>query len=292
MKNCILYLFLVSLSLLASCTPEPLDVKLPTMPSVPVLASQFYFDTITQQSAVVVTLTKSLDATDGRLPTIDSNGVIQDKSMFIQGAAITITIGANTYEFQEMDDGMYYAINVELTDFAPCKIEAKTADGKLLVESNTYAMPQKDFEQVDLTTEKGYKFLSYRLKDATNERNWYLVNYLTKQKQDSVPNYNDPRYIAKRLTEQKLDFDLYTDKDFTDGALSVRRNLGNVGYDTVALAVSEISEGYYQFLSAQKKYGALINQLKGEVINFPTNVKGGMGYFTIHQPKLRVLVVQ
>lgn len=292
MKNSVLYILVLSIFTLASCTPEPLEVKLPTMPSVPVLASQFYFDTITQQSVVVVTLTKSLDARDGRIPSVDSNGVIQDKSMFIKGAVITITIGSTTYDFQEMEDGMYYAINVELADFAPCKIEAKTADGKRLVESTTYAMPEMDFEQIDLTTEKGYKFLSYRLKDATNERNWYLVNYLTKQKQDSVPNYNDPRYIAKRLTEQKLDFDLYTDKDFTDGALSVRKNLGNIGYDTVALAVSEISEGYYQFLSAQKKYGALINQIKGEVINFPTNVVGGMGYFTIHQPKLRVLVVQ
>lgn len=292
MKNLLNYILVCALFAVVSCKPEPIDIDVPSMASVPVLASQFYFDTISQQSAVVVTLTKTLSAKDGKVPTVDSNGVIQDKSAFISGASITLTVGTSIYEFQETEDGMYYAFNVELIDYAPCYITAKSANGQPLVSATTYVMPEKNFSAVNLSVEKGYKFLSYNISDNTNERNWYLVNYFTKQQKDSTGNYSDPRYIAKRLTEQKLDFDLYTDTDFTNGNLSVKKALGNSGYDTVALAVSQVSEGYFQFLTAQKKYGALLNQIKGEIIHFPTNVNPGMGYFTIHQPKLTVLVVQ
>lgn len=274
---------------LASCTPEPLAIDVPQAPIKTVVATQFYFDTITQQSAVMVVLSKSLPANQTQLPTIDSNGVITNSELLITGATVSIQIGPTLYECNEMDRGMYLAMNVSITDYASCRLMVKDAAGNFLVDGETIAQPAIAFQSVDVFKENGLKQIAYTLHDDTKHRNWYLVNYFTNSKSDTAVDYTDPQYIAKRLTEQKLDFDLYQDSDFKEGVLSVKKSLGILQSDTVALAVSEISEGYFQFLNAQKKYGLLINQLKGEVINFPTNIRSGLGYFTIHQPKLYLL---
>lgn len=289
MKNLVYSMVLMMVVIATSCTPEPLDIDVPQAPVKTVLASQFYYDSITEQNAIVFTLSKSMSALDGRRPTIDSNGMIIDHDLFITGAQITVTLGNEVYPCQEGEKGMYYAFNVVLNNYSTCKVEAKDAQGKLLLNSTTIAMPEKNFTTVNITKEQQNKYLNYTLTDNPNEQNWYLVNYFTKQKQDSG-SYSDPKYIARRLTEQKLDFDLYTDTDFKNGTLQVKRFLGDTGFDTVAVAVSSITSGYHAFLTAQKKYGLLINQIKGEVINFPTNINNGLGYFTVHQPKLTILV--
>lgn len=289
MKN-ILYSLIVLLAFGASsCTPEPIDIEIPQAPVKPVLASQFYYDSITEQNAIVFTLSKSMSALDGRRPTIDSNGFIIDYDLLIGGAQITVTLGNDEYICQEGEKGMYYAFNVVLNNYNTCKVDVKDAAGNAILNATSIAMPEISFSSVSLITEQQNKYVTYRLQDNPSEQNWYLVNYFTKQKQDSG-SYSDPKYIAKRLTEQKLDFDLYTDTDFKNGTLQVKRYLGQSGFDTIAVAVSSITNGYYNFLSAQKKYGLLVNQIKGEVINFPTNINNGLGYFTVHQPKLTILV--
>lgn len=277
--------------MLASCTPEPLDIDIPQAPQKPVLAAQFYFDTITQQSAIVVALSKTMSALDGRKPSIDSNGFIIDADLLISDAQVTMLAGGEEILFTEGEPGFYYALNVSLADFASCSIKALDASGNVLVEAGTYSLPEKQFRSVELLHERNSRYVKYTLDDNLNEQNWYVVNYFTKQKQDSG-SYSDPRYVARRLTEQKLDFDLYTDKDFTNGTLTVKRLLGQTGFDTIGVAVSNISEGYYQFLLTQKRYGMLINQMKGEVINFPTNITGGYGYYSMHKPKLTLLISQ
>ncbi len=281
-------LFIIGISSIA-CTPEPLDIDVPQAPVKTVLASQFYYDSVTAQNAIVFTLSKSMSALDGRRPTIDSNGFIIDYDLLITGAQVTVTLGNDVYTCQEGEKGMYYAFNVVLNNYSTCKVEAKDSEGNVLVNSTTIAMPEKHFTTVNLITEQQNKYLTYTLNDNPNEQNWYLVNYFTKQKQDTG-SYSDPKYIARRLTEQKLDFDLYTDADFKNGTLQVKRFLGTIGFDTIAVAVSSITSGYHSFLAAQKKYGLLVNQIKGEVINFPTNVNNGLGYFTVHQPQLTILV--
>lgn len=289
MKNILYSLIVLLIFAASSCTPEPIDIEVPQAPVKPVLASQFYYDSITEQNAIVFTLSKSMSALDGRRPTIDSNGFIIDYDLLIGGAQITVTLGNDEYICQEGEKGMYYAFNVVLNNYSTCKVDVKDAAGNSILNATSIAMPEISFSSVGLITEQQNKYVTYTIQDNPSEQNWYLVNYFTKQKQDSG-SYSDPKYIAKRLTEQKLDFDLYTDTDFKNGALQVKRYLGQSGFDTIAVAVSSITNGYYNFLSAQKKYGLLVNQIKGEVINFPTNINNGLGYFTVHQPKLTILV--
>lgn len=288
MKNTLIFLF--AISILAACTPEPLDIDIPQAEIKPVVATQYYFDTITQQSALIVTLTKTLSATTSNRPKIDSNGFIVDQDYLITNAIVELSTSTGTITLEEVSPGFYYAFNIELLDNEHCKVNATNANGEAIVSAETEVMTEVDFASLFLSGPPSNRFLNYTITDDQSTPNWYLVNYLTKQQKDTV-NYNDPKYIARRLTEQKLDFDLFTDSDFKNGTINVSRKLENLQYDTIAVAISNINKGYYDFLLTQKRYGLLVNQLKGEVINFPTNVKGGLGYFHLSRPKLRVLDV-
>jgi hypothetical protein len=58
--------------------------------------------------------------------------------------------------------------------------------------------------------------------------------------------------------------------------------------DTIGVSVSNISQGYYEFLDLYGRAGSPLTQITGEPIDYPTNVTNGYGYFTTHVPDLHV----
>ena len=53
--------------------------------------------------------------------------------------------------------------------------------------------------------------------------------------------------------------------------------------DTMVVSLSNISEGYYRYLSLRQKVSTnILGLIFGEPINYPTNVQGGLGYFSTH----------
>jgi hypothetical protein len=292
MKNTNIFLFLLLVIVVVSCTPQPLDIDIPEAPSKPVMASQFIYDSNSNQSVFTITLTRTLSVTKDRAPVIDSNGINVDENLFIQGAKVTLQTTGGTYELNEAELGVYIAINVGFQPGEVCKIEAKDAEGNTIVESKTIAMPVKVFSSVGIVKREDKHILEYTLEDNPSTSNWYVVNYFTREQKDSVGRYNDPKFIARQLTEQKLDFELYTDADFVNGIVKASKKLPPTDLDTMAVAVSEITKGYFDFLTVQKRYGKLINQLRGEALSFPTNVSGGLGYFNINQPQLYILEIK
>ncbi|MFA6260518.1 MAG: DUF4249 family protein [Bacteroidia bacterium] len=285
-----LHLFIAAFVLwMSSCTPDPISVEIPVAPVLPTVAAQFYYDTITEQSALLIVLSKSFAPHLKRTVGVDSNGLAMDTGLLIGNAKVKVNIAGVTYLCEEAEKGFYYLWNISLSDFQSCILDVKDQWGNTLITAQTLAMPSIRFSSLYLSYHLGNRYLHYTIKGIPG-KNWYLVNYLTQQKADTAVNYQDPAYIARQLTEQKLSFDLYTDADFTQGQLTVKKYLGNAGFDTVAVAVSRITETYFQFLKAQKNYGKFINQVKGEVVYFPSNIQGGYGFFSMHQPKVEVLV--
>ncbi|MGL4598052.1 MAG: DUF4249 family protein, partial [Bacteroidia bacterium] len=115
--------------------------------------------------------------------------------------------------------------------------------------------------------------------------NYYVVNYYRKSQGDSTFDINS---YFQRGQNQLNSFDLLSDVDFdANNNLVKNRELSGIGYnDTIAVTISNISKGYYEFLSAFKRSGSFVNQLSGEPINYPTNVENGYGYFIAHYPSI------
>lgn len=292
MKKYIVIGTLFILVLFTSCTPEPLDIDIPQVEQKPVLTSQYFFDSSSNQSVFLVILTRTLSVTNDAIPKLDSNGLNINSTYFISGARIQLSTTAGETELVEVVDGTYIAENIVFIPGEICSIDAKDERGKKIISAQTIAMPQKDFTSLSVLKVQNQLQLNYQINDNINKPNWYLVNYFVKQQNDTVTKYADPNYIARKLTEQRLDFDLYTDADFTNGLFNFSKKIPLTGFDSMAVAITEITQGYYQFLTAQKRYGKLINQLRGEAMSFPTNVNGGLGYFTLNQPKLYFLPIK
>ncbi|MDX2286572.1 MAG: DUF4249 domain-containing protein [Bacteroidia bacterium] len=63
--------------------------------------------------------------------------------------------------------------------------------------------------------------------------------------------------------------------------------------DTLAVALSSISQTYYDFLTARQRSGtSIFALLLREPISFPSNIQGGYGFFNLHLPSLRLLITE
>jgi hypothetical protein len=58
--------------------------------------------------------------------------------------------------------------------------------------------------------------------------------------------------------------------------------------DTIAGAVSNISEDYFKFLDLRKRGGNIFSELVSEPISYPTNIKNGYGFFNTHYPDIEI----
>ncbi|GAB4408271.1 MAG: hypothetical protein OHK0039_11230 [Bacteroidia bacterium] len=63
--------------------------------------------------------------------------------------------------------------------------------------------------------------------------------------------------------------------------------------DTLAVALSNIDRGYYEYLATRERSGtSLFAILLREPVNFPSNVVGGYGYFTLQLPSLNLILLE
>lgn len=86
---------------------------------------------------------------------------------------------------------------------------------------------------------------------------------------------------------------VFTDRGAEGGV--IRRELdmdADIAGDTVVAVLSHIEEGYFRFLDALRRSEGIVASLANEPVNLPGNVEGGYGYFSAHQPRAIVVVLE
>jgi hypothetical protein len=281
---------LAAACLLVSCTPENLELDVPQAPERIAVASQLsppgtdYF---------ILSLSRTFSALSSKKPSFSDSAVMFPEELLVRGADVTLSIHGMQIGLQELSPGVYYTDQVSRNEYADYTLTVTDNEKGQSLVASAQLMPSVTFDTVgvDKVAGKDKEYLiHYSITDIPGINNWYVVNYYTKDnRKDSLPsNPADIDYIAKRMLEQRLDFDLISQDDIVNGRYSVTKRFTNERLDTFAIALSNISQGYYDFLKAQKKYHSLINQIRGEVVNLPSNVQGGYGYFNMHTPDVRV----
>ena len=114
-------------------------------------------------------------------------------------------------------------------------------------------------------------YIQYSFKDPQGIDNWYVLNFYklnkdTTAQKNSNPFGNDNNTIVamELLSDKVFETSLYTQEKLLPGLKST---------DTIGVMISNISEGYFKFLDAQKRAGGILSSIVGEPINFPTNVR-------------------
>jgi hypothetical protein len=269
--------------LLSRCLPDPLPVNsLPPLRPTIVVSSELLPD-----SSVVVLVTNSfgaLEADDDSDPVALLNQIaINDATVVIEGGGVVDTLtlfGPGLYRTESlpMDVTFEYELRVFSDDL-----------GK--VNATTQVRPPVTFSELSARiNDTGFDTLAtinYSFKDGPGT-SYYMVN-VEKISTDDLPavgEFLNPSVFTNLLTDRaKTDGTFLTDSfnvlfqdDFTPG-------------DTLLVQLGNISPGYYDFLELRRETRFNFSDFLGEPVNYPTNVNGGLGWFSLHFKDIRIITI-
>lgn len=280
---------MICFGLLVSCTPEAIELDIPQAPEKIVVASQQM-----EGNYFVVVLSRTFGALEQKNTSLQDLSQPFPEELLVKNAIVELELHGSSVQLMEVSPGVYGTESMFPQYYETYTLKVTDSEKQEHIIAQTQMLPKvilETFSVTPITGKKNQYTLSYSFTDLPEVNNWYVVNFYTKDNaKDSTPeNPHNVDYIAKRLLEQRLDFDLISEKDLVQGKYQITKTFSSNDLDTFGIALSNISQGYYEFLVAQKKYASITNKIRGEVINMPTNIENGYGYFNLHTPDLHAI---
>jgi hypothetical protein len=270
-------LMAVALSLFC-CMPEPLEVDdIPDITPEIVVSSQILSDTL-----VVVALTRTISALDAGEET-DPYELI-DK-IAIKDAVVTLTTNGKTYLLPHLQDGAYEGYHIPLAVGHECHLNVVSPEyGE--VSASTIVQEPVFFDTLTAETfisSFSYAQVSYSLVDPPAS-NYYMINVQAANKNVMIQNVMNPDAYIKLLEDKPFNGSTFSEVIYSAPYKFVRG-------DSVAVSLVNVAREYYDFLKLRVVNRLGLVEYLSEPINYPTNVKGGRGYFNLHIPDVRVVVL-
>ncbi|MCB0430984.1 MAG: DUF4249 family protein [Flavobacteriales bacterium] len=272
--------------LLSSCIPDPLEIAVEEHQPRPVVASQIIPD-----KELVVALTRSFSPLSDPIVDGQVSQAFLDK-ILISDAWVTISYLGRTDTLHMVSPGIYASDLSLVYDYGTYELHAKDPVSGQEISATSTMLPRVNFDTVFpgvvRTPDDTIITVHYSIEDDPTVPNWYLVGFYKRSDPSVGTNLDITDYFGDGAN-QLSEVELISDQLFEDGKYTASKVLEGVsGQDTIAVVLSNISEGYFEFLHAFKKSGNILNQLTGEPINYPTNVTNGYGYFNTHNPDAHV----
>ena len=284
MKRIVLFLSFV----LVGCSIADLPVDVEPAESELVVSSIRVGDL-----AMLVTVSRSFSALSAT--SVDSLEADPVNALLVDDALVTLTHPMGTDTLVQVPDtpGVYTLIlpdNLQPYDLLTLAVVDFTTGQS--IEATTTWLPVASLDSVSLTEESegdSTMFrLSYAFEDLPGENYYALYGY--KITEDDSVDIEDPENPLASLNSNELIFyrALIADQA-ADGSMYSGSELifdEELASADVFVTLAHISEGYFRFLDARQRTGGLISSLVNEPVNHPTNVRGGLGYFSAHLPTL------
>jgi len=278
-------LLLIGLSF-KSCIPEPLNIEVPQLESKIVVSSQ-----VIPPDVLLVSLSQSFSA----LADIedDSTGELLDQ-LLLKNSEVVLEYDGRIDTLIEINNGFYAGLNLEALVGRSYQLRVKDTLGRQ-VSSQTVLLEPMGFQEIDIEVERlaedTITRIEYTLQDLPGN-NWYMINYYaTNSREDTTLSVGN--LLSGARENGYLGTDLISDQEFApDGSYKDQRFLFNLNDSSVvAISIANISEEYYQYLVLREQAGNLFSQIVSEPINYPSNIEGGLGFFTLHYPRFRFFAV-
>ena len=269
------------LLLFAGCLPDPLDVR-----SVPTVKPQLVVSTvIVPDQSLLVLLTKTfgaLDASDDSDPQeLLAQIAVNDAMVTLEGPD-----GVDTLSF--ISNGLYGGLFIPFEPGAEYHLRANSIElGE--VTASTQVMARVEFSHVEAELyyngfDDSLAQITYTLQDSV-VNNWYMINVQEVEREDAVENLLNPRAYTV----------LFDDLEFNGKSYGERFRVFPRDYqpgDTIAVSLSNISEEYYRFMQLRLDNRFSFVEFISEPVNYPSNVKGGRGYFNLYVPDVQLFVFE
>ena len=274
------WLFIVHL-MLASCTPEPLELEdIPALQPEIVVATQM----ISEQSMVVL-LTRTFSVQEVSRELKPEKFL---KQIAVNDALVTISGpgGMDTLPFRE--NGIYGELGITLTEGGTYELQVKS-ETLGTVSSTTRVQAQVKMKQVK--ADLYYKGLDDTVAVITqefqdpSEENHYLLNVQKLEHEKLFRNAINPEAYTMLFNDSGFNGESYEENftffpaDFTAG-------------DTIAVSLANISQEYYQFMELRAEKRLSFLEFLSEPANYPSNIKGGKGFFNLYIPDVHLLVLE
>ena len=285
------FLFAALAALQSACVlnPKPLDIDIPEPPQRLVISA---FAIPPQELAI--TLTRTFSALLGE-DSIDLDNPDVSGLVFVDSALVTLSYAGRTDTLQKLVPAVFGSITAEQRLNERYFLKVKDFKTGLEIQAETVLLPPVVLDTVYPVVsvlqglDDTLHTFQYQFKDAPGTENYYVATY-TNFNALSSQILNPGKSLFNFNAQQ---FHVFSDKTTGDGQpITFKPDFDGARGDTLAVALSNIPKGYYEFLSAYKRSGNLFSQLIGEPINLPTNVEGGYGYFAMILPKIKVVILE
>lgn len=271
----------ISSVMFTSCLPDSLPVDdIPQLKPKIVVSSQILPD-----QSVVIFLTKSVGALDAS-DSSDPEELLQQ--IAINDAVVIIYNDELSDTLTFIGNGLYSGNSIDFQEEETywLKVESPSMGS---VSSSTEVKTQVLFESVEgRIYDNGYDTLAdieYSFVDPPG-KNYYMVNVQRYYSELEVEDLLNPRIFTHLETDTGFDGQLryneilvFGGRDFFPG-------------DTVGVFLSNISQPYYDFIEVRLDSRFNFADFLGEPANYPTNINGGLGFFNLHIPDVRILVLE
>lgn len=275
-----------------SCETEPLGIEVEQVQPQIVVASQVIPDQF-----MAVGLTRSFGALDidTEKDTVTSDFLSR---IVVDSAIVTISYLGLVDTLFMLVDGIYVSLNTLQYPNEQYSLDVLDLSDSTRVFATTEMLPFVGFDSVEVVVDRSGQdttvTIQYQFTDPPGE-NWYMLNYYRKYGRnsiDSLPidttdlpaNFDINSYFdlgSNLLVETQL----LTDKTFGSARVTGSASPLNIRpTDSIAVALSNISEEYYDFLHLRNQSQDWYSTIFNEPVHYPTNVINGLGYFNTHYP--------
>lgn len=275
-----------------SCETEPLGIEVEQVQPQIVVASQVIPDQF-----MAVGLTRSFGALDidTEKDTVTSDFLSR---IVVDSAIVTISYLGLVDTLFMLVDGIYVSLNTLQYPNEQYSLDVLDLSDSTRVFATTEMLPFVGFDSVEVVVNRSGQdttvTIQYQFTDPPGE-NWYMLNYYRKYGRnsiDSLPidttdlpaNFDINSYFdlgSNLLVETQL----LTDKTFGSARVTGSASPLNIRpTDSIAVALSNISEEYYDFLHLRNQSQDWYSTIFNEPVHYPTNVINGLGYFNTHYP--------
>jgi hypothetical protein len=271
---------MMAAGLFSSCVPDPLEVDNLESPETKIVVSSL----ILPDHSVAVLLTRSIGALEANEES-DPQSLIAE--IAIDDADVTITTNDSVYTLKLLQGGVYQGFGIPMVAGRECHLRVVS---KLLGEVNATAIVQAPiyFDTVSAEAylneyDDSWAQVTYAIKDPPSP-NYYLINV--------------QKARGKNYTENILKPDAYTrpvdDRTFNDQEFSEMFRAMNKNYypgDSIEVSLANVSEDYFNYVKLRLENHLELVEVFSEPMYYPTNIRGGRGFFNLHLTDVRVIVL-
>ncbi len=283
----LIYLPLVLFCAYACKRPKPLIITLPETEKKLAISS-----VVIPGNILAVSVSYSFSALVNNNDSIGNN--VFDSSLYnqflVDHALVTISYNGVTDTLFKLSPGVYATSRVLAISNSIYSLNVYDSAAGQNITAQSTMLPRVLFDTLYFIKSKTVKDtgieVHFSIKDDQARENYYMLSYYNAA---ASPVYNALFHNAGK--QKFIRVELYNDQvTDADGKIRIDKSFFIPDKnDTIIVQLSNISKGYYEFLSAYKKSDQLIYQLLGEPVTLPTNIIIGYGYFNTCNPSFELV---